>query len=266
MFNEITQETPEKKEVPASTSSTSLTSGLETILADIKNPNGEQKYRSVQDALYALRHSQEYIPTIKNEVAQRDQEIADLRKQLAGVETLRETVEQLTRNQEKKTTPSASIDEETIANIVGNQITALEQTRTAQSNQREVVKTLADKYGDKAQDVFYEKATQLGLSPADLESLAARSPQAVKALFDIGTAAPKQATRSPMQSTTTSLNNGSSPSLIGRETHKLPLGASSRDYTILQDNAKRMVEEMEQAGLTIHDLTDPKVYFKHFGK
>ena len=242
MFESNTPATPENTNVaPASATPVTPSSPFDTILADIRNPNGEQKYRSVQDALYALRHSQEYIPTIKNEVAQKDQEINELRNKLKEVDTLRETVEALTRNQELKTTPSNPIDEETIANLVGNQITAIERTRTAQAN-------------------------QLGLAPEDIEALAARSPQAVKSLFNIGDATPKSATKSPIQSTTAPVNDSSSFSYIGQETHKLPIGASSRDYAILQDNAKRMVEEMGQAGLSIHDLTDPKVYFKYFGK
>ena len=267
MFESNTPATPENTNVaPASATPVTPSSAFDTILADIRNPNGEQKYRSVQDALYALRHSQEYIPTIKNEVAQKDQEINELRNKLKEVDTLRETVEALTRNQELKTTPSNPIDEETIANLVGNQITAIERTRTAQANQRDVVESLSAKYGDKAKDVFYEKANQLGLAPEDIEALAARSPQAVKSLFNIGDATPKSATKSPIQSTTSPVNDSSSFSYIGQETHKLPIGASSRDYAILQDNAKRMVEEMSQAGLSIHDLTDPKVYFKYFGK
>ena len=269
MFDKENQETPgnvTKEVVSANTTSVGSPTAFDTILAGIKNPNGEQKYNSVNDALYALRQSQEYIPTLTTKLTEKDQEIADLRKKLEGVETLRETVEQLTRNQEQKKTSTNSLDEEQIANIVGNQITALERSRSAQANQREVVQTLADKFGDKAKDVFYEKANSLGLSPEDLESLSARSPQAVKALFNIETSTQKSSTKSPMQSTTTSVATGNPSSLIGRETHKLPLGASSHDYAILQDRAKQMVTELEQAGMSIHDMTDPKTYFKYFSK
>lgn len=266
MFENNTPATPENTGVPASTPPVKSTSVFDTILADIKNPNGEPKYRSVEDALYALRHSQEYIPTIKNEVNQRDQEITELRSKLKEVESLRETVELLTRNQEQKSPPSNAIDEETIANLVGNQITAIERTRTAEANQRSVVQALSAKYGDNAPTVFHEKATQLGLSQSDLESLAARSPQAVKTLFNIEDATPKSATKSPYKSSALPVNDALPNSFIGRETHKLPLGASHRDYTILQDNARRMVDELDSAGLSIHDLTDPKVYFKYFGK
>ena len=40
---------------------------LANLLTGIKNERGEPKYKDVQTALEALRHSQEYIPTLKQE-------------------------------------------------------------------------------------------------------------------------------------------------------------------------------------------------------
>ena len=43
---------------------------LSTLLGAIRNEHGEQKDRTVQDALKALKHSQDYIPEISQKLTQ----------------------------------------------------------------------------------------------------------------------------------------------------------------------------------------------------
>ena len=63
MFNEQSQETPEQKqqEGTATPPPTSSSSPFDTMLQGLKNERGEPKYRSVEDGLNALKHSQEHI-------------------------------------------------------------------------------------------------------------------------------------------------------------------------------------------------------------
>src|SRR5690606_2162688 len=111
------QETPEPKHADAANISTPDASNpLADLPKDIVNEKGEQKYKTVQDALYGLKHAQEFIPAIKSKASEAEQENDALKEKL---QTLEDTVLELTKRREQQpNTNGAQLDESAIANLI----------------------------------------------------------------------------------------------------------------------------------------------------
>lgn len=176
-------------------------------LSKIKNESGEQKYDSVDKALDALSHSQQYIPQLKSEVESKDQEIARLREELSKREAVSDVVEKLTAQQaQPESTPQVSgLSEQQVLNLVQDFTVQQQQQQTAAQNEKSVSDALFSKYGDKTQEVVAAKAAELGMTVEALQGLSRTSPQAALQLF--GTQQVSQA-----KTTTGSINIGMKPS------------------------------------------------------
>lgn len=201
----------------------------EDLLKDIKNEQGQPKYATLADALNALKHSQEYIPQVKSQLTQKEQELADLRAKLEQQASLEEVVSRLTKPSQpepKDDHPSGSgLDESAVMKLVQQQLERNQQTLSAQANQQQVENALKAKYGDKTADVVRQRAAELGLTPQALGELSSKSPQAVLALFNTqGPQGPKPTT----SSVNTSGFTQQQPTLE-RPTKSLLTGASTKD-------------------------------------
>lgn len=265
--NKTAQETPENKETgsTANTAASAPSNPLEDLLREVKNENGEPKYKSVEDALVALKHAQEYIPKVKEEKTQAEKELEALRAEVERLKSLEDTVFDLTQKQEQTSTNGVALDEEGIAKLVERTLTRKEQEEMSRKNQAEVVKTLSEKFGDEAEKVFYNKAQELGLSVDEMNSLAARSAKTVLTLFGVTeTVAHKQTTNtSPTQgSVNTAAFQPNPQSFLGREEKSVMFGATTEDIKQAVANAEKLAEELARNGLTTFHLTDPKIYNK----
>lgn len=239
---------------------------LETLLLEIKNERGEPKYKTIEEALIGLKNAQEYIPTLKQTLSQKEQELADAKRKADEVEELKRVVQELTAG--KQSTPtgeSPAITPQQVAELV-EQALEKKQTQAQQSaNVSTVLTATQQAFGDKAEEVFYSRASELGLSKQEINALAAKSPKVVLQLLGIKEAA-KQ-TPSPTQGTVNT--SGFQPSVdtfIGRNNKPTLLGATSQDVIEESRAARKMVDELHAQGKSVHDLTDPKVYNKLFGK
>lgn len=237
------------------------------LLGSIKNERGEPKYRDVNTALDALRHSQEYIPQLKSDMDRVAQENQRLLAEIERLKTVEQTVAQLTSQQQQQNQPVQQpvLKEEEIANLVVKTLSQREQEQKRSQNINTVTSKLKEVFGDKAEETFYSKAQELGLSPQQVNNLAAESPSAVFKMFGVEGGNKPQASFKP---TTSSINTAGytqpSQSFIGRNTSAVMLGATTHDLIAEKDRSKQMVEELHKNGASIHDLTDPKVYFKFF--
>lgn len=231
---------------------------LATLLNEIKNDKGEPKYRSVSDALYALKHSQEYIPTLKRD-------LDEARAAAERVKELERAVEALSRKDDDQAPAAPVLDESKIADIVSRTVSANEAAKTRQRNTEQVVSAVASTFGDKAEQIFYNKAQEMGLSRQEMNDLAARSPQAVFKMLGIEPA--KQTDSAPLR---TSVNTaGMEPpttTYVKRNDKSILMGATTRQLMEEQQTAAKLVEELHSKGKTTYDLTNPKEYFKHFGE
>lgn len=257
------------QETPAINTPTPNADPVVTMLQSIKNEKGEPKYKTVEDAIKALQHSQSYIPTLTEEKKRMEFELEQLRSQVGKVNELETTVKNLIeKSQSPATTAAPAIDEGKIKELISNSINEVKTREDMDRNAKSVVATVASKFGDKAEEVFYGKAAELGMSKAEINHLAATRPKAVLSLLGIqDTVVPPQSRQQSTQGT--ALNTaGVEPTqttYIGKNTEPVIIGATTQQLRAESDRARKMVDELHAQGKTVHDLTDPKVYFKYFG-
>ncbi len=238
---------------------------LANLLGSIKNERGEQKYKSVEDALVGLDNAQKYIPTLTAQLAQKEQELATARQEAARVVELERTVQALTsKGEPANTQASVPLNEDQIANLVTQTLTRQQQEATAKANTLAVAQTLQTKFGADAEKTYNAKAQELGMTVIELNALAAKNPKAVFTLLGVTQEAPKQLSSSTSQQFNTDAFQPKQDSFIGRNSKPTLIGATTSDLNEETARSKQMVEELHAQGKTISDLTNPKVYFKTF--
>lgn len=237
------------------------------LLASVKNERGEVKYHSVQDAFNGLKHAQEYIPTLKNELSAKEQALAAAQAEILRLKTIEQTVEALTsQRNEPPAQPAAApvFDEKKIADLVAQTLSQRETETVQKSNLSTVVTSLQQSFGADAEKVFYDKATELGMSVQEMNSLAAKSPKAVLTMFGVKTGAQPSNVSATLGSVNSSAYQPKQDSFVGRNTKSAMVGATTEDLQMEAYNSRKMVDELHAAGLSVHDLSDPKVYKKFF--
>ena len=189
IFTQATQ-----SDTPASQGDDALT----TKLTSIVNENGEPKYADLPTALDALKASQDFIPTLKNEVNLKDQEIATLRNQIAESQGMIKAQEEMARLLTAQPTaqPEAQIAPQPVAqdpvdvnSLVQAAFQAHQQQTTAEKNLSEVTSVLASQYGEKAVEHLQNKAKALNTTPEAIQEMAKTNPSMALAL--LGTEKPK---------------------------------------------------------------------------
>lgn len=238
-----------------------------TLLSSIKNERGEQKYHSLDAALEGLRNAQEFIPSLRQQAAEKDAEIERLRVQAERAVELERTLEALTNQPDQRpNTTAPALDESALAALVNRTLTQREQQALAQANLSAVVQTFQTKFGAEAEAKFYGKASELGMSKEEVNALAAKSPKAVLTMLGVN----DQSAFKPNQPTTTTgtVNTAAytptPETFIGRNPKPVIVGATYQDINESMQRAKKMVEELHAQGKEVHDLTNPKTYFQFF--
>lgn len=236
-----------------------------TLLLEIKNERGEPKYKTVQEALIGLKNAQEYIPTLKQTLTQREQELAAAQAKANEIEELKRVVQELTANKQEPITNSApALSEQQVAELVGKALETQQSVAKQKENTGKVVETIKAEFGDKAEAVFYERAGQLGMSRDEINTLAAKSPAAVFQLLGI-----KQGTNSGFPTRSTVNSSGfvqKQDSYLGRNEKSALAFASTQDVLEESRASRALVDELHAQGKSVHDLTDPKIYNQIFGK
>lgn len=239
----IFNESPAQQEPVKQESTTDVNTQLADLLKGIKNERGETKYDNLPKALEGLAHAQQYIPELKSQLSQKDQELERLRAELAQRSSVEDVVSRLTAKnqpQEQGTPPAASgLDESAVMQLVQKLMGQREQETQAQANMRQVEKALTDKFGDKAREVIQAQMKETGLSSEDFKSLASRSPAAVLKLFNASMGTPSKPTIGSMNIP---------PTRVEQEPLKAPersllAGATSREQTDYMQEIKRRVYE-----------------------
>lgn len=238
------------------------------LLGSIKNEQGQPKYSNPVDALKALQHSQQFIPQLQQENASMRSELEQLRAQVSKLKEVEGVVERLTSQQNNAATPANVLDENAIADLVQRTLTKRESEAAQKANVTNVVNSLQSQFGQEAEKVFYSKAQELGMNIQQMNALAATSPQAVLQLFGLQKTEVKK-TQIPSTVPNGVNTAGFQPkqdTYIGRNTKSVTIGATSREIAEELQAAKRMVEELNQSGMSVDELSNPKNYFKLFNK
>jgi hypothetical protein len=172
------QATPEQN-TPAPDTSNLFADQLKAIV----NENGAPKYDTMEKALEALNHSQQYIPELKSQAVKQEALINELQAKIEASQTVQDIVNKQTPPIVESPTSAPAFSEKDIEELVSKQF----EQRTAQTqsntNQSLVNQTLTTKYGANAQAEIATKAKQLGMKPSELGELAKKNPAMVLALF-----------------------------------------------------------------------------------
>lgn len=263
---------------PTDTAGTSNSSNANTdaqiadLLNSIKNERGEPKYKNLQDAIVGLKNAQEYIPTLKQSLTEREKELAELRATANRAAELEETVRRLTSEGTQGTPPKVPSTEDIAALVtkaVETTLTERQRASTQQANTQLVVEKLKTKFGDKAETVYIEKAKELGVTVEEFNRLAANTPKVILTalgVMDQNTSVPNTSSAPSGGSVNTAALQPRNDSSVGRNQKGILVGATSQDLIAETQNARKMADELAAQGLSVYDLTDPKVYRKHFGK
>lgn len=235
---------------------------LTDLLMSIKNERGEPKYKSVEDALIGLQHAQTYIPQLKDSLTAREQELEKARKEAERVAELEETVRKLTEQPSNNGSPPKVPTAQELAGLIEQTLTKREQEALAKKNIESVVSSMKTAFGTEAEKKFVEKAQELGMTIQEFNALAARSPKLV-----LDTVGVKQAPASfapPASTVNSSAFKQNEDTFIGRNKDVALVGATTHQLQDESRKAKKMVEELHAQGKSVHDLSDPKVFFNTF--
>lgn len=266
IFQQNSQATPAPDQATTAGSNQSQGTTFEDLLGMVTNENGERKYRDVPSALQGLQHAQTFISQLKSENAQLKQEMEGLRIQTQKIAELEQTIKTLTANVQnppEQRPEGAVLNEQTLAEILDRKLSEREREAQRAANISKVVNSVREKFGDKAEEVFYGKAKELGMTVAEINELASKSPTAVLGLIGVSQA-PAQPFKSPV--TPGSNTEGYTPpsETFVKSNAGVLLGASYQELVAEKNNATKMIDELAAKGLSINSLTDPKVYFQHF--
>lgn len=253
----------------SNTPNTNQPNDVDTILQAIKNDRGEPKYKNVQDALNALKHSQEYIPALTSKVSTLESDLEIARQAAARVAELEATVRSLTQSSNTPNNQSSGLTPEQVAELVNSTLTRKQQEDKLKENTTLVATKVAAKFGAEAEKKFYDKAAELGMTPAEFNSLAAKNPKAVFTLLGINEEA-VPITQSKHNPTASSVNtSGFTPnpeSNIGVNAKSVMSGSTTSELREESLRSLKMAQELHDQGMSVHDLTDPKKYFAVFKK
>lgn len=203
-------------------------SGANDLLASIKNEVGEPKYKTLDEAIKALAHSQAFIPQLLNEKRSAEEELAQLREQVSKSKSVEDVLKELTaKNVEDKprieTPPVGVPNEDAIAELVKKQLEKEKIHDQEVKNASEVQNALILKFGEKTPDVITAKAAELGTTAKELGDLAKKNPKMVLSLFS--------ASKPSVTPTTSSIHlpvNVQQPALEA-PSKSLLLGATSKE-------------------------------------
>lgn len=231
LFNQSNSPAVDPQQNPA-------TDPLQDLLASIKNEQGVPKYKDVPTALSALQHSQAFIDQLKREKAEQDAKLAQLQAELEKRQAVEDVVNRLSQpSSNAATTNTEVLTPEQIAKLVQDQLQQATDLSQKEANLRKVNETLITRFGDKAGEVLKAKATELGMTVAELGELAQKTPQAVLAYFPATT----KDTPQPSGLNTSGFQSSVNTTEIPNPSKSILSGASSKEQAAYMAQIKQAI-------------------------
>lgn len=153
------------------------TDKYQSILQGIVNEEGTQKFADVETALNSITAKDQHITTLEAETAQ-------LRAELEKRQSVEDALKKAQEHKEPTSSP-VELDVDTIADVVNKQLEASRIAETVKTNQTKVTSKLIDLWGENAEKTYIAKAGEIGLTTADLDALAGKSPDALFELLGV---------------------------------------------------------------------------------
>ncbi len=226
------------------------TNDFSDLLGVVVNDKGEPKYGSVPEAIKGLAHSQAHISNL-------EQELATAREELTKRTSVDEAIQKLTQEQAPVDTPSQAFSQEDIAGLVEQQLRQREQATQVKTNTQTVVNTIQQKFGDKAEEAFYGKAKELGMTNEQFNNLAAQSPNAVLAFFNTAPTPTSGVSQSSINTTALQPKVNEVPTFMENGMERIRLGAPEKSVLMGSghDALKAEVERHRQAVFAKYEVT-----------
>ena len=233
LFEEDKPETP----VVPNPSQDSFADQLKLIV----NEKGEQKYNTVEDAIKALKHSQEYIAQIQGENKSYKELLEEAKAELGSRKSVEDVVNKLyqsknTNDGEAEETPKQErLDSNTVESLIEQTLRKREEANKYSANKNMVSGELIKKFGDEAKKIINEKLAGIGMNFEQFTKLSAEAPNAALALFN-------QTSSSPSRHTTSNVNVNSDKRedlSIPKPEKSMLQGATGKD---LASNWKQLTE------------------------
>lgn len=181
MFDE---EQPKEKQNTEETPRETHADPFADQLSQIRNENGEPKYKDVQTALDALKNSQSFIEQLKAEKRELEDKYNKTQSDLERMGTIDDYVKKLqnpqetaTANQPKETPKGeGGLSEDQVARLLEERLAAREQQAVRSANLNKVQDHLRETHGDNAAVFLKQKATELDMTLEELKDLASTKP------------------------------------------------------------------------------------------
>lgn len=204
----------------------STPSGVDDLLAAIKNEQGEQKYKTVEDAIKGAAASQAFIATLLNEKREVEAREAELKEALKKQNNIDEVLKKLAAEKEtgKNDHSTSGLSAEAVAELVRKELAGAKQKDQYEKNLADVQNSLSKKFGEKTKEAVAKKAAELGTTPQKLGELSAENPSLVLALFEAQRVAPTIVTPSSVN-----LPHNPPSVAVERPAKSLLLGATSNE-------------------------------------
>ena len=215
-------------------------------LSSIRNEEGKPKYDSVDKALEALKHSQEFIPQLKRENEELKRKLEELSAGQEKMGKIDELLERLAAKGAEEGQPAGqSLDEQSVLALLEKQLEQRDKATVAQQNVQAVQSKLKEKFGDKAADAVRQKAEELGTTPEELGMLAERNPKMVLAYFG---ASPQKTNITTPGQNTASIASSNTDEGLQRPQKSLLAGATAKEQA---EYMKKVREEVyKRLGVT----------------
>ena len=160
-----------------------------TLLKEILNERGEQKYADVPNALKGLANAQEHIKTLQQQIEASKSDYEALKAELAKRQSVEEALAKLTSQPTQEpppsATPQAGLTEQDVGALLERFLSERTQADMANANMNSVQQELVKVYGDKTKEVVAQRAQELGITSEDIGLLAQKSPKAALGLFTL---------------------------------------------------------------------------------
>ncbi len=150
------------------------------LLADLKNEDGTQKYKTLEDALKAAAHAQDHITKIEGENA----ELKEKGNASDKLDELLKAVKESKGSGDGEKIPP-TMNPEDVLSIVKEYFDDTKAADSRQGNIDTVVKAFKDRYGKDAKEKLYGKADDLGFSRKEINSMIAENPNAALKVLGI---------------------------------------------------------------------------------
>lgn len=185
-----TEATKTESVVPAAPAAQQPSSQPNAIdyLSAIKNERGEVKYSSVEEALKGAAHAQELIKNNSLELQQLREELETARAEAAKLKGSLNAMDLLSQPhkapEENPPVIPQGLDEAKVVALFEQYTANKSKAEIAAANRSKVTSALVNKFGDKAESVFYTTAQSLGISKEFMNGIAENSPEAALKFFE----------------------------------------------------------------------------------